>query len=277
MERALRKAAEAKGFTGERKDRYIYGAMRARGWKPSREKKMSDESKIIRLQQISSKLDKIIAFKNDDDDDHLGRDVAIAGGVGTAGAAGLYGIGARQGMTIPSPGGVMINRPGVPTWGGAARQLGGDISNIGRGGGTAIGQTIKQGWQSVFAPKISSALSTGGEAIKTAAGNVGAPLAAELPSAAKTGVGEALRALRKPVASVLHAASAKHKRLVQLSKKLDDVIEFAGDPADPTAGMFGGNDPGILNQTYEDSAKVSALQRLKLKIARLRGMGLYNY
>ena len=33
------KEAKKKGFTGERADRYVYGAMRASGWAPNREKK----------------------------------------------------------------------------------------------------------------------------------------------------------------------------------------------------------------------------------------------
>ncbi len=37
MERALKKAAKKKGLKGKRSDKYIYGAMRHRGWKPARE------------------------------------------------------------------------------------------------------------------------------------------------------------------------------------------------------------------------------------------------
>ena len=39
MEKALKKEVKKKGFTGERADRYVYGAMRASGWAPNREKK----------------------------------------------------------------------------------------------------------------------------------------------------------------------------------------------------------------------------------------------
>ena len=38
MERALKREAAKRGYTGERKDRYIYGAMRKTGWKPKQEK-----------------------------------------------------------------------------------------------------------------------------------------------------------------------------------------------------------------------------------------------
>jgi hypothetical protein len=34
MEEALSREAEKKGMTGERKNAYIYGAMRKAGWKP---------------------------------------------------------------------------------------------------------------------------------------------------------------------------------------------------------------------------------------------------
>ena len=39
MERALRAAAARKGLTGERKNAYVYGAMRKMGWKPKGETK----------------------------------------------------------------------------------------------------------------------------------------------------------------------------------------------------------------------------------------------
>ena len=38
MERALRREAAKKGLTGARKNKYIYGAMLAQGWKPKRER-----------------------------------------------------------------------------------------------------------------------------------------------------------------------------------------------------------------------------------------------
>lgn len=39
LERKLKREAEKKGLTGERKDAFIYGTMRKMGWKPEREKK----------------------------------------------------------------------------------------------------------------------------------------------------------------------------------------------------------------------------------------------
>jgi hypothetical protein len=66
-------------------------------------------------------------------------------------------------------------------------------------------------------------------------------------------------------------------RLGQISKDLDHIINFAGGIGDPSAGQFGGTDPGIMSRIASDNTSLSALQRLKLKIAKLRGMGLYNY
>lgn len=39
MEKALKREAKKKGYTGERADRFVYGILRAHGWKPNREKK----------------------------------------------------------------------------------------------------------------------------------------------------------------------------------------------------------------------------------------------
>lgn len=38
MERELIKVAKKKGLMGERKDAFVYGVMRSKGWKPKREK-----------------------------------------------------------------------------------------------------------------------------------------------------------------------------------------------------------------------------------------------
>jgi len=36
--RKLERRARKKGFSGKRKDRYVYGTMRKTGWKPERER-----------------------------------------------------------------------------------------------------------------------------------------------------------------------------------------------------------------------------------------------
>lgn len=39
LEKALRKQAKKKGFTGKRLNRYVYGTLRKTGWKPTKRKK----------------------------------------------------------------------------------------------------------------------------------------------------------------------------------------------------------------------------------------------
>lgn len=39
LERRLKRQATKKGLTGKRKDRYVYGTLRATGWKPKRERR----------------------------------------------------------------------------------------------------------------------------------------------------------------------------------------------------------------------------------------------
>ena len=46
LERELKRRAKAKGFTGERADRYVYGTMRKTGWVPSTQKKGSIEHEV---------------------------------------------------------------------------------------------------------------------------------------------------------------------------------------------------------------------------------------
>lgn len=65
-------------------------------------------------------------------------------------------------------------------------------------------------------------------------------------------------------------------RIVQLSRKLDDLVQFQFKHADPTAAMFGGADPGIQARLRAGDVKYGALQRLRLKIGSLKGMGLHS-
>ena len=37
LEKKLQREADAKGFTGAKKNAYVYGTMRKTGWKPERE------------------------------------------------------------------------------------------------------------------------------------------------------------------------------------------------------------------------------------------------
>ena len=38
LERALKKEAAKRGYSGKRRDAYVYGTMRKSGWKPKKEK-----------------------------------------------------------------------------------------------------------------------------------------------------------------------------------------------------------------------------------------------
>lgn len=38
LEAALKREAAKRGYAGKRADKFVYGKMRAEGWKPSREK-----------------------------------------------------------------------------------------------------------------------------------------------------------------------------------------------------------------------------------------------
>jgi hypothetical protein len=140
LERALKRQANAKGLEGEHKDAYVYGTLRKTGWKPSREKtkekKMSDQSKIIRLQQINKALDSVIEFKSDDDDDDLLTKTAKYGAAGTAGVGGLYALGKMAPVSI---GGQQL------TGLGAARDLGLKLGQVGQGGLRSIGKNVSQG------------------------------------------------------------------------------------------------------------------------------------
>jgi len=41
-EERLKREADKKGLTGDRKDAYVYGTLRKQGWKPKRERKAGE-------------------------------------------------------------------------------------------------------------------------------------------------------------------------------------------------------------------------------------------
>jgi len=47
MERKLKAIAQAKGYSKERTNAFVYGTMRSRGWVPSTQKKKHKKSKIL--------------------------------------------------------------------------------------------------------------------------------------------------------------------------------------------------------------------------------------
>lgn len=46
MERALKREAAKRGYSGERADRFVYGTMRKAGWKPSAQKKKAKPKRV---------------------------------------------------------------------------------------------------------------------------------------------------------------------------------------------------------------------------------------
>lgn len=242
LERALKRKVAGKNWSEERKDAYVYGTLRKTGWKPShqKEKKMSTEDRVVRLSQISGNLDKILQFQDDDDDDRKNktlRNVAIgAGALGAGGAVG-YGLAQRY-----------------PAIGQAASST---ISGIKGATQTGYG-LVKQGYEAA-APAVTSAAKTAYGAAKPVV---------------KKGLGAAGDLLSK---IAMKFEGSKIERLIQLNKALGDTIEFVSpELRDPGAGQFGGTDPGIAQQIEKDKKQYSALQRLRLRIASLRGMGLHS-
>lgn len=253
LERKLKRQVAGKDWSEERKDAYVYGVLRKTGWKPSTQKKskqMSANDRVIRLAAINDRLNQIVQFQNTDDDDEQRRQrlatlgkIGIGAGALGAGAAGLYGVGKMAPTAIGAGPGGVYQLPGQSALG-AAKSLGSDISSIGSGGARNIGSTIARG--------------------AGIAGQAGLSSAKDL-----------LRRAALKSAEVL--ASSKMERLIQLNEKLNSNIEFVEpELKDPGAGQFGGNDPGIAGRIVQDTKQVSALQRLKLKIAKLRGMGLHT-
>lgn len=242
LERSLKRKVAGKNWSEERKDAYVYGTLRKTGWKPStqkKEKKMSAQDRVIKLSQINKNLDSVIKFDRyqyDDDDPTLaGKTATVAGetaAAGTAGAAGLYGLGKLAPTRLGGQGLSPL---------GAAHDVGYGVRPIARG------------------------IAQGAGVVKGAVGG-----------AFKSGLGSAKDLLRRAaLRSASFLASAKYERLVELNQKLDGVVEFAGNPKDPGAGMFGGSDPGTFARIAKNNAENSALQRLRLKIARLKAMGLH--
>lgn len=88
LERKLKAKVADKKMSKDRKDAYVYGTLRKTGWKPEREKKMSNTQKLIRLSEINRGVDSLIQFKDRDWTD-TGADVA-AGGALALGGVGTY-------------------------------------------------------------------------------------------------------------------------------------------------------------------------------------------
>jgi hypothetical protein len=148
LERKLKKQVAGKKMSKDRKDAYVYGTLRKTGWKPKREKKMSNTQKLIRLSEINHDLDSVIQFDYYDQRQRsLAGDVAlVGGGAATIGGgylahrgiqkAGGYGKFAQQaglGYDIGKAAGAGKNAVGI---GEAAGQFG---KTFGKAPGAALG------------------------------------------------------------------------------------------------------------------------------------------
>lgn len=141
LERKLKREVSDKDWSEKKKDAYIYGTLRKTGWKPNREKKMSNPSKLIRLNEVEQKLDSIIQFDYGNDDQNKRSALGTAGVVGAGTAAGVGGTLAHQ--AISSSGGYAKNwATGV---GGFQRGLAGKgMQGLGRTFGRNVGQQLGQ-------------------------------------------------------------------------------------------------------------------------------------
>jgi hypothetical protein len=139
LERKLKREVAGKDWSKEKKDAYVYGALRKTGWKPNREKKMSSMNSLIKL---NSRLDKIIQFAYDDDvrpRNKTWRSAVNTAGLATGVGAGLYGLGK---IAPVSAGGQGLSPRG------ALRDLGkniGGLSEASGGGANRILGNIAQG------------------------------------------------------------------------------------------------------------------------------------
>jgi len=141
LEKKLKQEADKKGIKD--KDAYVYGTLRKTGWKPNREKKMSDlsESRLIRLAKIDDHLDHVIRFDyNDDDQDKR----SLVGGLAKVGAAGAVGAGATLGhQAIQSTGGYTKNwMAGKAAFGRSFANPAKGMQGIAKGPGRVVGQQI---------------------------------------------------------------------------------------------------------------------------------------
>lgn len=97
MERALKRVAKKKGFGKERTDRFVYGAMRKTGWKPSHQMSIPNE-RLTRLTAIDKNLDSIVQFQyyEDPDEPSPRKKLGLVTAGGLVGAGGVLGHQAVQ-------------------------------------------------------------------------------------------------------------------------------------------------------------------------------------
>lgn len=151
LERKLKRQVAGKKISKERKDAYVYGTLRKTGWKPEREKKMNDPSKLVRLSSISSGLDSIIKFAYDDDDENkspllkTGEAAGATAGVGVGGTLLHQAIKRQGGYRAALQAGKGAFK-GVTETTGQALLPG---MGIAKGVGSSIGSVLGKAWKPV--------------------------------------------------------------------------------------------------------------------------------
>jgi len=138
LERKLKKEASKKGFTGEKKDAYVYGTLRKTGWKPDREKKMNTTSKLVRLSELNHNLGSVIEFAYDYEEPKTSR-LAGAAALGVLPGAGIGGYLGHK--AIQGSGGYGANwAAGRSAFSRGVRGTG--LQGIAKGPGRSIGQGL---------------------------------------------------------------------------------------------------------------------------------------
>lgn len=171
LERKLKKEAKKKGIKD--KDAYVYGTLRKTGWKPSREKKMDNQSKLVRLERIDKNLDSIIQFQYDQNQHPLLK-------TGTTAAVGAGGLALHQ--AVKRTGGYGANIAAMKT---GQDLLGQATGNVAAGTG-AVGAALKP---------AASAAASAGKSVGSVAGKVWSGLKKAFVPAAETLVSDPSKAI----------------------------------------------------------------------------------
>jgi hypothetical protein len=204
MERKLKSIAAKKNWSKERKNAFVYGSMRNTGWKPSREKKMNNPSKLIRLAQIDKALDSIIRFQgtqDDQDQDQQKKFPWLATGTGIAAGAG----GLATAQALQRTGGIGANLQTL--------QHGPDLL------GQATGNVAKT--TGAVGAALHPAFNAGKSFLNSAK-----PAVTSVGNAMKTGGGLVWDALKKAFVPAVKSMSSKEKPIIFASA--EGPIEFEG-------------------------------------------------
>lgn len=249
LERKLKREADKKGIKD--KDAYVYGTLRKTGWKPNREKKMSNPSKLVRLNEIGKTVDSIINFAYEDPrKSSLAGGVAKVGAAGAAGAAGLYGYGlTRRGVSAGPWGSGLYKAAGQDIHNVGSAMAAGrapsaafrDIGSSVAAGGRGVGQGFKLALQRLktFLPSVKGLSANGGmirfddkkEDLLEPASEGQVPNSKIMQEEFPAGLSPAA-VLKFPFPKLMRFLQQKNilqQQYSGLSAKLDALIQFADD------------------------------------------------